>query len=349
VTTRDVRPLTPDDLPELSRFLTAGFHAPADAPFASPEVLRWKYLRDDRPDGEPLSHVARDEAGSIVGHLGTCRTRFLGRGIESPVETLHMIDWLGSREHPSVGANLMRRAHAATPMQFGLGGSYAGRTVGERGGYALIGHIPVYQKVLRPGYWLRAGGLSTTQRWPRLAREILRLGNLGRASSNATIRLRPVESFGEEILPIINEYYRHAITTDRSSDRLNAFLGFPGQAMTGWHLVSAEDQLRGFAVLNIIPQDGGATRIGRVVDCMLDTVEIDPWYAAIVALTDELKRQGADVAQVYAGTHWLVEALERAGYSTRFALDFRLRDRGNLVPRDSPFHLTAIEADYAYT
>ena len=36
--TRDIRPLTPDDIPELSRFLTAGFHAPPDADFA-PEPL----------------------------------------------------------------------------------------------------------------------------------------------------------------------------------------------------------------------------------------------------------------------------------------------------------------------
>lgn len=343
--TYDVRPLTADDLAELSRFLTAGFHAPADAPFASPEVLRWKYLRD----GEPLSHVARDEAGAIVGHLGTCRTRFQGRGIGTPVETLHMIDWLGSREHPSVGANLMRRAHAATPMQFGLGGSRAGRTVGERGGYALIGQIPVYQKVLRPGYWLRAGGLSTTQRLPRLARDALRAVNFGRASSKATVRLRPVESFKENIDQIINEYYKHTIMTDRPCARLNSFLGFPGQAVTGWHLVSEQDRLLGFAVLNIVPRDGGATRIGKVVDCVLDTVEIDPWRAAVVALTGELKRRGADVAEVYAGTPWLTRALERAGYSTKFALDFRLRDRDNLVPRDGPFHLTAIEADYAYT
>lgn len=34
--TRDIRPLTPADLPELSRFLTAGFHAQADADFAAP-------------------------------------------------------------------------------------------------------------------------------------------------------------------------------------------------------------------------------------------------------------------------------------------------------------------------
>ena len=46
--TRDIRPLTPDDIPELSRFLTAGFAAPPDADFAAPEVLRWKYLQKRR-------------------------------------------------------------------------------------------------------------------------------------------------------------------------------------------------------------------------------------------------------------------------------------------------------------
>ncbi len=32
------------DIPELSRFLTAGFHTPPEADYAAPEVLRWKYL-----------------------------------------------------------------------------------------------------------------------------------------------------------------------------------------------------------------------------------------------------------------------------------------------------------------
>ena len=48
--TVDIRPLAPDDLPELSRFLTVGFHAPPDAGFASPDMLRWKFLRDERQE-----------------------------------------------------------------------------------------------------------------------------------------------------------------------------------------------------------------------------------------------------------------------------------------------------------
>jgi hypothetical protein len=79
----DIRPLTPDDLPELSRILIAGFHAPPDADFAAPEVLRWKYLEPLGPqvqeegnqgvasiaDG-PRSYIARDEAGQFIGHIG---------------------------------------------------------------------------------------------------------------------------------------------------------------------------------------------------------------------------------------------------------------------------------------
>ena len=57
-----------------------------------------------------------------------------------------MIDWLGSAEHRSVGASLMRKAHKSVPTQFGLGGSEAGRTVGGGGGYAIRDLIPVYQR-----------------------------------------------------------------------------------------------------------------------------------------------------------------------------------------------------------
>ena len=352
--TREIQPVAENDLPELSRFLTAGFHAPADAPFASPEVLRWKFLRaEGGPDSPPLSYVARDDdSGAIVGHVGTCRTAFLGRGIEAPVETLHMIDWLGSRGHPSVGSSLMRKAHAAAPTQFGLGGSNAGRAVIERGGYDLVAQIPVYQKVLHVRYWFHAGGLTTAQRIPRIAREIVRqsLDSFrARPDSNLPIGSQPVTSFGAEIGPIVEEAAAHAVLTDRSPDRLNAFLKFPGRSMTGWHLFDLQRRLRGFAILNIVPQDGGKTKVGKIVDCLLDTDAPDLWAGAVASLTLVLECLGAEIAQGYAGTPWLASAFEADGYSTRFALDFRLRDRAGRVPREGPFHIMPIEADYAYT
>ena len=58
IMTREICPLTLDDLSELGRFLTAGFHTAPDADFAAPEVLRWKYLEPRGEDDEaPRSYV----------------------------------------------------------------------------------------------------------------------------------------------------------------------------------------------------------------------------------------------------------------------------------------------------
>src|SRR4051812_5764290 len=109
--TPEIRPLRPDDLPELSRFLTDGFHAPGDAEFAAVDVLGWKYLDPIGGGDAPRSFVA-SAGGEIVGHVGVCRTVFEGLGLPpGGVTTLHMIDWLGSRAHRSVGSALMQHAH----------------------------------------------------------------------------------------------------------------------------------------------------------------------------------------------------------------------------------------------
>jgi hypothetical protein len=400
--TRDIRPLAPDDLPELSRFLTAGFHTPADADFAAPDVLRWKYLDALPPiasgepqsgpasatavavagsgGGGPLSYVARDESGLIIGHVGLCRNAFCGRGIDAAgglVPTLHMMDWLGSPGRRFVGVALMRRAHEGTPTQFGIGGSEAGRAASKRAGYERIGALPVYQRVVRPGYWLRAAGLSAAQRWPRVLRDqasetLHRLAAVARPRRQQVV-LQACSEFGDEVEPIVAAASRLAILTDRPSQRLNHMLRFPRQSMTGWRILAREPndrpgenlaepsdglelqgrpgdgKLLGFALLNVVPQDGGRTRLGKIVDCLLIGSDPDRWRAAIDALTGELGKQGADVVQAYAGTPWLAEALRRAGFVTRFALDIHLCDPQQLIPRQGPFHFSPLEADYAYT
>ena len=165
-----IRPLQLDDLDDLSRFLTAGFHAAPDADFALPEVLRWKYLGpwDDTHDQGPRSFLARDEAGAVIGHLGISLTAFEGAAIPGgPIATLHMLDWLGSAGHPSVGVSLMRKANDRAPTQFGLGGSVAAHRVSERARYELRGSFPVYQRVLRPAHWLRVPNLGPARRSAR--------------------------------------------------------------------------------------------------------------------------------------------------------------------------------------
>jgi hypothetical protein len=352
--THDIRPLRPDDLDDLRQFLTAGFHTPPTAGFAAREVLWWKYL-EPRGEGdeqkEPVrSFIARDSAGSLIGHVGICPTTFVGTAIPgSGVRTLHMIDWLGSAQHRSVGASLMRKAHEGVPTQFGLGGSDAGRAVIKRGGYELREQVPVYQRVLRSGYWLRDQDLGVVQRGVRLARDLAHNLRERPHATQVRINLQRVDSFSTEILPIVEEAKKHAILTHRTPAQLGYFLRFPGQAMSGWQLLDDDARLRGFAILNLASQDHGAVRRGKIVDCLLERVDVDLWHAAIMALTHELRQQGADIAQSFGSTPWMAEALRRCGFVSRFTLEFSLRDRQGLIPRTSPFHLTPIEADYAYT
>jgi hypothetical protein len=349
--TREICPLAIQDLCDLGRFLIAGFHAAPDADFAALDVLRWKYLEPRGEEDEaPRSYLARKEGGHIIGHVGICRTAFEGDAIPGGrITTLHMIDWLGSAEHRSVGASLMRRAHESVPTQFGLGGTEAGRTVIKRGGYEVRDPIPVYQRVLRPSHWLQVPELGFAAKGSRLGRDLVRRALLLAGSAQVRVELRRTSLFDLKIEPITERAKAHAILTDRNPKRLNHLLYFPRQSMSGWHLVTPPDRLGGFAVLNLVPQHGGRVRLGKIVDCLLVDTDVRLWHGAILALTQELGRQGADVVQTFASTPWMAEALQRSGFVSRFVLEFSLRDRQRLLPRGIPFHLMPIEADYSYT
>jgi hypothetical protein len=380
VTMREIRPLTSADLPELSRFLTAGFHMTHEADFATPEVLHWKYLESPATEAMehlqdrsrtsaapslaatseahaansilPRSFVARNQSGRIIGHVGLCRTAFVGHAINELggcVPTIHIIDWLGSPDHRAIGMSLMRKAHEGVPTQFGLGVSSSALIVGERAGYELRELVPVYLRVLRTRYWLQTATLNPLERGLRLIQDTAYHTLHRPISAPVAVALRRVQAFGTEIESIVSQAGRKMIFTRRDPARLNAFLRFPRQAMSGWHLLNSAGHLCGIALLNLIPQDLGRTLTGKVVDCLLDDDDVELWHAAILSLTEELAHQGADLALAYASTPWAKSALQRSGYNSRFDIKFHIRDRQGLIPRHVPFHLTPLEGDYAYT
>ena len=381
---RDIRPLTPEDLAELGRFLTAGFHAPPMRISPRPRCCAGSTLETggvrDRQTYEgaaegalrrpmrspsemleapatstipPGSYVARDESGRIIGHLGLCRTAFEGQALASAggrVGTIHIIDWLGSPEHKAVGMSLMRLAHQGVATQFGLGVSQAALVVGERAGYELRSLVPAYTRVLRASYWLRAGGLSPWQRGLRLARDAANRLIRPPAAPRAVIVPRRVSAFGPEI---VADHRGGRGARDYDEPGPGAAQRVPPiPAAGGIGLASARRRRAGSAgwpILNLIPKDGGRTRTGKVVDCVLDGVDVDLWHAAFAALTRELASQGADIAQAYGSTPWSAEALRRGGYTSRFTVKFHIRDRQGLIPRDVVFHITPLEGDYGYT
>jgi hypothetical protein len=372
----DIGTLTLDDLPELSRFLSAGFRVPSDAAFVTPDVLRWKYLESaggesvvargkvgDRTglglDSEACtsidaarSYIARDETGRIVGHLGVSRTAFEGQAIASTggsVSTLHVIDWLGSPSHRSIGVRLLRVAHQGVTTGFALGTTQVALKVGQGFGYDVRAVVPVYTRVLRARYGLRAGRSGLVDIGLRLVRDAANWVGRHPAPPRTSIALARAPAFGQEIVPIVAEAKAHAVLTSRDSVRLNAFLRFPGQAFSGWHLLDDTGRLRGFALLNLVPKDEGRTRIGKIVDCVVAGTDGALWHSAALALTRELHRQGADLAQAYASNEWTAEALRQSGYVTRFAVKLVVYDPQERIPPDATFHLTSLEGDYAYT
>ena len=128
----------------------------------------------------------------------------------------------------------------------------------------------------------------------------------------ATIVLKRISAFGPEICPIVDAAKTYTILTQRDSGRLNAFLRFPRQSMSGWQLLDDAGTLRGLAILNVIPKNQDQTRIGKIIDCLLNDIDINRWHAAILALTRELASQGADLVQAYASTPWTAEALHKS-------------------------------------
>jgi hypothetical protein len=373
----NIQLLTPDDLPELSRFLTAGFRTSPQPDCAAPEVLRPKYLeplrlmfatsaqtshRDQRRSGleqdrgingdQPRSYIARHRAGQITGHLGLCTTAFEGQLMPSyngRVTTIDIIDWLGSPDHQSVGMSLMRLAYQAVATRFGLGLTRSALPVGQRVGYKLRGLVPGYNGILCASSWRRMRGSGMVERTLRLAKDAISQVLQLPPMPPATILLQWVSAFGPEITSVVEKAKAHAILAYRDPARLNTFLCFPRQQMSSWHPLDDAGRLCGLAVLNLVPQDQGRMHTGKIVDCVLDDMKVTLWHAATLALTRALVGQGAHVAQVYASTPWIAESPHRSGYTSRFAVKFHIRDRLGLIPHDAVFNLTPLEGDYAYT
>jgi len=341
----EIRPLAAGDLPALSRFLTAGFGAAADAEFAAVDVLRWKYLDPRGDEAESRSLVALDDDGTIVGHVGFAPTVFTGPGVARPVSALQMTDWLGSAGHKAVGVSLMRRAHAAAEVQFGLGGSDAALAVALRGVYRAMTPAAVYERVLRPLRRLRATGLAPRP-VARAGRDLARLLARPRRPVSVPLDLEPIASFGPEVPEIVAAAARHAVVAARTPERLNHLLRHPRRPASAFLLLALDGEPRGLAILTTLPRDG--TILGRVVDLLLDDAEPATWHAAWLLLAAESKRMGADSLQAFASPPWTTKGLDRAGFVRRHPLAFSLRDRRGLLPRDAPFYLTAIEADYAF-
>lgn len=336
-----------EDLPSLGRFLAEGFESTSEADFVTPEVLQWKYLAGSAQPlkEQPRSLLARDEAGQVVGHVGLRHTRWRLIGSSWEVATLHMIDWLGSPSHRGVGLSLLRAANRLAKTQYVLGGSAIARRICLRAGYRPLDPVPVFRRVLRPGYRLRDWATPRLRRLPLAIRDTLRLlGDRPRRLTGST-QVVPVKAFGSEVEAIMARCPAPLLFTGRTAGDLNEFLSYPRADPSGW-LVKSGSLVIGFALLNVVSQ--GRNRIGKVVDLFLDCRDPFIWAETFAALAFVLKERGADVALALGAPSWESDGLRAAGFQHAFDLDLILRDPDGLVPLDVDRHLGFLEGDYAF-
>jgi len=341
-----ITPLRRADIPELSQFLIHGFGVPATSSNFSHEVLAWKYF--DGPDGPTedsvCSLVARS-AGRIIGHIGICPRQFIVSGDgATPVSTMHAIDWLGSAEHSGSGAFLMLQAFATSRTQYAVGGSALAQAVFPRLGFEQKPNIAMFHKVLAPFHRLRTTDQGLFRKWAGTVKDMASVWRSRARPVRQTVELRPAPAFTEEIDCLLRQSSRRIVTSQRDHLLLNYFLRYPLSGISGW-TIHKSGQLVGFAMLKIIPE--GRIRLGKIVDCWLDTEEPSCWRAAVAGLIDRLRALSADSVTCYATTPSLHEALLWNGFAKAGERNVYVRDKQQSLPRDLPFGLSMLEADHA--
>lgn len=343
---KQITPLRRSVLPELSQFLTSGFGVAADSVFFSPEALSWKYF--DGPSGpsaDPVRSLVARSGGRIVGHIGISFRQLIVSGDgAAPVPTMHAIDWLGSAAHPGLGAVLMLEALATSKTQFAVGGTSQAEALFPRLGFEQKCKVAVYRKVFAPFHRLQTTDRGLFRKWAGTAKDLVYVSRARTLPAPRTVELRSAATFTEEIDGLLQRSARRMVTCQRDHLLLNYLLRYPGPGFSGW-TIHASQRMIGFAVLKTTPN--GTARLGRIVDCWLDTEDPSIWRSAVAAIVDRLRVSAADDVVCYATTPSLREALRSSGFVKSGERAVYIRDKQQLLPRDLPFALSEFDADGA--
>ncbi len=228
----------PTEVADVRRFLAWVFRTPESAPFLSAALMDWKYFAP-RPgwDG-PRSYTLRRD-GRIVAH--GCAHPVTFATCAGPVSSLRVIDWAGAPDVPGAGVLLFRRFAAFADTLLAVGGSEQTQAILPKIGFRRIAEIHLFAKPVRP--WLQARTRPETG-WKAAARLLRNSVWAARKGVAAP------ESWQAERTPAFDsvqapEPWPGSAVSQRSPELLNAMLGCPGAAMSGFVFPD-----RGYCVLS---------------------------------------------------------------------------------------------------
>ena len=326
-----LRATTPEDGPELARFLREAFGMPVEAPAIQPRLMAWKYwdLRSDWT--APRSWVLEKER-VIVAHAGLWPLVF-GEGPDA-VRGIQMIDWGASKQAAGAGLSLVQRFASMFDFIYSIGGSEATRKVLPMFGFRICGNAWRAARPLRPLGQILTHQERTLRLVPRLFR------NWAWSRWPAAIpapgwNARRVEP-EELVLP----------ATDLCTPRPRAFFDYllrcPAAEFSVWQILKA-GKPAGFFCLSVLR---GQARIAGV---WIPGADPDYWQTAYsLAQQAALSMEGAFeiTAEGMEGTTAL--AAERAGLRIRNRVPvFLMNKTGKLfLPDNFQFQLADDDAAF---
>ena len=238
----------------------------------------------------------------------------------------------------------MLQAFATSKTQYAVDGTAQAQAVFPRLGFEQKAKLAIFRKVLTPFHRLRTTDQGLFRKWAGTAKDIMSVWRARTPPMPLTVELRAAPLFTEEIDCLQRQSSLRIVTCQRDHLLLNYFLRCPLPGFSGW-TIHASQRMIGFAVLTITPH--GRIRLGKIVDCWLDTEELPTWQAAVAALIDRLRALSADDVTCYATTPSLGAALLWNGFVKSWERDVYFRDKQQLLPRDLPFGFSMLEGDRA--
>ena len=334
-------PTTPQDRPELVRFLLDVFQLPPDSLFVRPDLLEWKFDRP-RPDWEaPRSYVFRRD-GEILSHGCIWPVTYLTP--EGPLTSMRVIDWAGTRTHPGSGAMLMRKMASVTETVLAVGGSEETQKVVPAIGFRRTGDFYQYARVLRPWRQMRTYPVKNWKTPIRFLRNAL-WSRTPAHRAPAGWSWRPLPRFGDEQKVLVENPppVEGWIGCRRTVGMLNYLLDCPAARMSAF-LIEREGKPCGYGILSHVR---GQTRIS---DLHVTPGSPENWRNAY-ALAVEAARRDPECAEVvsWVSAGFRRTALQSCGFRALGSEPVFLYDpRKRIVPPDDaalPLDLQLLDGD----
>jgi hypothetical protein len=328
----------PADLDAVASLLVSVFDLPADDPLVNRDVLEWKYFAAGPQWEGSRSYVLR-KGEKIFAHCAVwpLNLHFADR----QVTCLCYIDWAGLSDLPGAGFILKKKLMKLSDTSIVVGGSDETREIVPKLGFAHIGDVKLFARVVRPWKQSRSRPAEPLpKRAARLARNALwSLSGGGTSSRNWSAG--KIEFFSSDFESDCKSSFGHP-TPWRDAAYLNFWLRCPAAEVTGYELIRAGARV-GYFLLSRV---GNQTRIA---DIRLNSTDLSDWKVAY-CLAAETAAQDEETCEILAAasTSFAAESLQACGFRARGGMPFFLYDPKKLLTDHLPMFWNMIEGDAAF-